>query len=164
LHNSNQATMKLNFVMIFAFVALLLGSGCQSENEQGSYKGEDPKTEENKEQPKEETPVVDPGDVKPTTSKIKAKFLSFEMGDAAYFIFEDEAGNPIEFAENKSEAFQFAMGLPEKEANETNQGWTSNPDLVGNWFEIDYSEEIRPLYIDGPEGTVNIIQTVQALD
>lgn len=159
--------MRLSFTMIFAFAVLLLGNGCGSDVKQDSQSSDSPQTTRNEgenTQPEKETPPETTGDVKPMTSKINAKFLLFEMGDAAHFVFEDEVGNPIEFAENKSEAFEFAKGLPEKEADETNQGWTSNPDLVGHWFEIEYSEDVRPLYIDGPEGTVNIIENVQALD
>lgn len=92
---------------------------------------------------------------------LHAKFVEFELGDASHFIFEDESGEIWDFGGCEGSDCDFAMGLPEEEADESNQGWGSNPDAVGKWFDLLYYETERELYIDGPVGTVYVIAVVQ---
>ncbi len=95
---------------------------------------------------------------------IRAKFVEFELGDASHYIFEDEAGERWDFGGNDDPDYEFAMEVPEEEADESNQGWGSDADLQGKWFDIGYYEDEREMYIDGPVGTVNIIAEVTLVE
>ena len=95
---------------------------------------------------------------------IRAKFVEFELGDASHFIFEDETGKIWDFGGNDNTEYQFAQEVPEEEADESNQGWGSDPKLQEKWFDIGYYETEREQYIDGPIGTVFIISEVKPVD
>ena len=69
---------------------------------------------------------------------LNAKFVSFEMGDASHFTFEDSTGKIWDFGGSEAKDTKFAMEVPQDKQNETNQGWTSNPDLKGKWFSLKY--------------------------
>lgn len=93
--------------------------------------------------------------------ELKAKFVEFELGDASHYIFEDEYGKVWDFAGCEGTHCDFAMELPAEEANETNQGWSSNSKLQGKWFNLKYYATEREMYIDGPVGTVHILSEAQ---
>ena len=86
-----------------------------------------------------------------------AQFIQFELGDAPHFIFKDEKGEEWDFFACRDTSYQFANELPVDQANEINQGWSSNEDLQQKWFAIRYIKDVQPMYIDGPEGEVFII-------
>lgn len=92
---------------------------------------------------------------------LNAKFIEFELGDASHYIFEDEYGKAWDFAGCEGPNCDFAMELPAEEADETNQGWSSNSKLQGKWFNLSYYATERELYIDGPVGTVYIISSAK---
>lgn len=94
---------------------------------------------------------------------VKAKFIEFQLGDASHYIFEDEAGNDLDFGRNEDKQYEFSRELPESEANEENQGWGSRKELQGKWFEIRYETKQLPLYQDGPTGDVDIILEAKLL-
>lgn len=91
------------------------------------------------------------------TMTLKAKFVEFTLGDAAHFIFEDEAGKQWDFGGCDDDSMGFARELPEAEANTSNQGWGSNEALQNKWFDLKYVIRVQPLYIDGPDGEVMVI-------
>jgi len=95
---------------------------------------------------------------------LKAKFVEFDLGDAEHYIFEDEDGQFWDFGGYENNNVDFYVGLSEEEANESNQGWASNEDLVGKWFTINYFDREQQLYIDGPTGWVSIIQSAELLE
>lgn len=88
---------------------------------------------------------------------LTAKFVDFELGDASHYSFVDKAGKTWDFGRCEDESLDFAKELPESEANETNQGWTSNKDLQGKWFDLKYVIKQEEMYIDGPVGDVKVI-------
>ncbi len=89
---------------------------------------------------------------------LKAKFLSFRLGDAEHYEFEDESGKYWDFAGSKNKTFYFSQELNENEADESNQGWGSNKELQGKWFLLTVIKVEQPEYIDGPMVMANIIQ------
>ena len=91
------------------------------------------------------------------TTSIRAKFVDFDMGDAVYYDFETESGKDIGFGGKEINNIQFAELLDESEMNSDNQGWGTNKELQGKWFNITYIERQQPMYISGPIGTVKII-------
>lgn len=91
---------------------------------------------------------------------IKAKFIEFVLGDASHYTFEDEKGKMWDFGGCEADNCDFALELPEAEMNESNQGWGSNPEKVGKWFDLGYFETEQEMYIDGPVGTVYILAEV----
>lgn len=93
--------------------------------------------------------------------QVTAKFVEFNLGDASHFIFEDESGTSWDFAGNDDPNFAFAQELPEDQANETNQGWTSDKALQGKWFIISYVYREQPQYQDGPMVSVPVIVKVE---
>lgn len=83
----------------------------------------------------EETPFL--------TGRIKKeayKLIDAAVGDGAIYFFEDQNGNEIYFMKNLDENFDLVVEVPEGEANTDNQGWMVNPQYVGVWFEVNYSE------------------------
>lgn len=88
---------------------------------------------------------------------LKARFANFQLGDASHFIFTDEKGNEWDFADNQDNNFKFAIELPGDKANEQNQGFASNKELVGKWFTIRYVYKLQPQYQDGPMAKVPVI-------
>jgi hypothetical protein len=91
------------------------------------------------------------------TITITARFEDFVFGDAEHYYFTDEKGNQFDFGGCEDCDPAFSSELPEKEANETNQGWGPNKNLQNKWFRISYISRKQPLYPDGPEDLVNII-------
>ena len=91
------------------------------------------------------------------TARVKAKFLDFDLGDAAHYVFELASGEDIEFGGKENIGFQFAEGLDDSEMNSQNQGWGVNKELQGKWFYITYIEREQEMYIDGPIGKVKVI-------
>src|SRR5688572_7944445 len=75
---------------------------------------------------------------KDTVLQVRAKFINYELGDASHFTFEDEKGNVLDFGGSEDKDHEFAMEVQEDKQNEQNQGWTSNPDFKGKWFNIKY--------------------------
>ena len=96
--------------------------------------------------------------------QLRAKFIEFELGDASHFIFEDEAGEMWDFGGCEAANCDFAEEVPLEQADESNQGWGSNAELQGKWFDLGYYEEERELYIDGPMGTVQVIAEVRGVE
>ncbi len=94
------------------------------------------------------------------TFNITAKFLEFSLGDASHYLFEDGEGKTYDFGRCEADSYIFHRELGESEMNSDNQGFGSNKELKGKWFDITYYEEEQPLYIDGPMGTVKIISKV----
>jgi hypothetical protein len=95
---------------------------------------------------------------------IEAKFIDFHLGDASHYTFEDVSGNYWDFSRSNSKNFEFSRLLDEAEMNTDNQGWGSAKELQGKWFTISYSFEERPLYQDGPMGTVKTIQEAELIE
>lgn len=92
-----------------------------------------------------------------TVFTLKAKFVSFELGDASHFSFEDKTGNIFDFGGNESKEYQFESAVSSDKQNEENQGWTTNPELKGKWFNLKYIYRNQPQYQDGPTGRVPVI-------
>lgn len=88
---------------------------------------------------------------------LNAKFLEFDLGDASHYTFEDKAGKVWDFGRCEDKIIEFGVQLPMSEANETNQGWTSNKNLQGKWFDLKYVVKQEEMYIDGPVGDVMVI-------
>jgi len=88
---------------------------------------------------------------------LNAKFVEFTLGDAEHYSFEDKTGKTYDFGGCLDKSVEFGVQVPEKEANETNQGWASNKALQGKWFDLKYIVRKQPLYQDGPEGDVMVI-------
>ena len=103
----------------------------------------------------EVTPVK--ADQQDTTKTITAKFVEFTLGDASHFVFEDKSGKQWDFAANKDTHYTFEQELPEGQADESNQGWTSNQALQGKWFDLKYAFVSQPEYQDGPMASVPVI-------
>lgn len=94
------------------------------------------------------------------TFQLTAKFVGFSLGDASHYEFEDENGKYWDFSGCDATNFTFEEALSESESNSDNQGWGSNKDLQGKWFDLTYYKREQPLYIDGPMATVEIISKV----
>ena len=101
---------------------------------------------------------------KAETYQVKAKFLDFDFGDAAHYIFEDETGNKIDFCRIEAEGFQFEIALSEEAIDSENQGFGINQDLQGKWFLLEYYKNVEPLYVDGPDGEVLVISKVTPVE
>ena len=113
----------------------------------------------------EATPAEKPVEAPAKKGKIiKAKFIAFELGDASHFMFEDEQGNPLDFGQNEDKTYDFSRELPEAEASMDNQGWGSQKELQGKWFEIRYEVQQLPMYQDGPVGDVEVILEAKLLE
>ncbi|WCL80477.1 hypothetical protein PPO43_10910 [Saprospira sp. CCB-QB6] len=70
------------------------------------------------------------------------KFINFELAaDASLYLFEDRAGEIMQFWGNEASNYQFAQEVPEDQANMDNQGWAGNPELKGKWFKIQYTKK-----------------------
>lgn len=89
---------------------------------------------------------------------IEAQFIEFSFGDAEHYVFKDASNKVWDFSSCYSKNFNFSRELNEEEANTENQGWGANEDLVGSWFKLTYFKTVQQLYIDGPDGTVEIIE------
>ncbi len=98
-----------------------------------------------------------PAKATPKTKTLTAKFVDFSLGDASHYIFEDKTGKTWDFDDNRATNIALSQELPEKEANETNQGWAPNKKMVGKWFNISYEIRTGPLYQDGPIGKIKVI-------
>lgn len=120
----------------------------------------DSKSKETKSE-KTDSSAVTESKPKDSSLIVKAKFESFTLGDASHFTFTDETGKSWDFAEVEDSTTKFAVELPEKEANETNQGWSSNKDQVGKWFNLTYINRMQPQYQDGPVANVMVVTKVQ---
>ena len=105
------------------------------------------------------TPDAAKDTAKSTTKTIKAKYTGFSFGDAAHFIFTDEAGKTYDFAEVDDYDVQLIKELPEKEANTTNQGWEANKDMLNKWYNVTYRTNMQPQYEGGPIAEALIIVT-----
>jgi len=104
----------------------------------------------NKEDKNKETPPAD--SVKPApenknvadTAKkenvknLTAQFQDFTLGDVAHYSFKDKAGKEWDFNAVEDTTYTFSEELPEKKSNTHNQGFTSNKNLQGKWFDIKY--------------------------
>lgn len=101
---------------------------------------------------------------KTETYQIKAKFVDFNFGDAAHYIFEDESGNKFDFCRIEAQGFQFDLELPEDEVDSENQGFAANNDMKGKWFILEYYKNIEPIYVDGPDGEVLVISNVTTVE
>jgi hypothetical protein len=95
---------------------------------------------------------------------IEARFIEFSLGDREHYIFEDLAGNQLDFASCDSKDFEFSKELEEKMANESNQGWGSNSALIGKWFLLEFQNKNAPAYEDGPMEESKRIVAVKQLD
>ena len=95
-----------------------------------------------------------------TQKSIDATFVEFSFGDTESYLFEGEDGNLWDFSSCTVPGCDFAVLLSPEEANETNQGWGSNANLVGRAFRLTYEERQQPAYIDGPMTTALVIVDV----
>lgn len=91
--------------------------------------------------------------------EIKAKFVDFEMGDVAHYLFEDEQGEIWDFTSCLEQELEFEQLLPEEKQNDFNQGWTSNKMLQGHWFLLKCVVEEQPLY---PKGSNEFTQVIKS--
>jgi hypothetical protein len=124
-----------------------------------------PSTPIEKEEKKEEKNIPKEEEAPAKKGKIiKAKFISFELGDASHYMFEDENGNNLNFGKNQDKTYDFARELPEAEASMDNQGWGSQKELQGKWFEIRYEIQQMEEYIDGPIGDVEVILEARLIE
>ena len=96
------------------------------------------------------------------TTALKAKFVSFTLGDAAHFEFDDASGKHWDFADCRDTTVNFAIELPSKEANSENQGWGAAKELQGKWFDLEYKMVEMPEYPDGPMANLPVIVTAKA--
>jgi|GEM_PF-3867261 len=76
--------------------------------------------------------------------EIKVRFVGFELDEAPHFTFQDGLDKLWEFSGDEEKYFNFGQKLPKEEVNAENQGWTSNPNLVGKWFLIRYVRHRKP--------------------
>ncbi len=88
---------------------------------------------------------------------ITAMFVDFTLGDAEHYTFTDKAGKTWEFGGCDDKKNQFAVELPEAQANEANQGFGGNKALQKKWFDLKYVIRTQPEYQDGPMAKVPII-------
>jgi hypothetical protein len=88
---------------------------------------------------------------------ITAMFVDFSLGDASHYTFKDKAGKVWDFADCKDKKFSFGVELTASKANEENQGWISNKNLQGKWFELTYVYITQPQYQDGPMAKMPVI-------
>lgn len=88
---------------------------------------------------------------------LNAMFVEFSLGDAEHYSFKDKAGKDWDFGGCEDASVKFSQELPEAEANETNQGWSSNKALQNKWFDLKYVIRQQPQYQDGPMGEVPVI-------
>jgi hypothetical protein len=108
--------------------------------------------------------VTDKTEIEESLLTIEAKYIDFQLGDASHYTFEDVSGNYWDFSRCNSKNFEFSRLLDEAEMNTGNQGWGSTKELQGKWFKISYSFEERPLYQDGPMGTVKTIHEAEQIE
>ncbi|MFT6922175.1 MAG: hypothetical protein ACJA1C_001177 [Crocinitomicaceae bacterium] len=99
-----------------------------------------------------------------TLLTIEAQFIDFQLGDASHYSFVDVSGRKWNFSDCNTKNFEFERLLDSAEINDENQGWGSTKELQGKWFKISYSFDDRELYIDGPIGTVQIIQEAELIE
>ena len=88
---------------------------------------------------------------------LNARFVEFSLGDAPHYIFEDKNGKMWDFGGCDDTSVSFEKELSEAEADESNQGWSSNTDLQNKWFDIKYVIRQQPQYLEGPIGDVPVI-------
>lgn len=94
----------------------------------------------------------------PTTHEFRAKFLDFEKGDVDHYLFEDEHGNIIDFADfANDDEFELKEALPPHAHDAFNKGWDGNRLFQGKWFLLKYSHKKQPAYDGGPNKTVKVI-------
>ncbi len=141
---------KNSFTVIFLFLSLYWFS-C---NNPAASPAENTKVPEHAspDQPKENDTII----------FVKAKFVEFKLADASHYIFEDEKGVVYDFGGNDASHEMFAAKLPVNKSNEQNQGWTSNKEMQGKWFDIKYKFKTQPQYTDGPMMQVPVMIEVKA--
>jgi hypothetical protein len=97
----------------------------------------------------------------PVTGKklmeIKVRFIGFELDEVPHYTFQDGLDKIWEFAEDEEQYFDFRQQLPKEASNAENQGWRSNPNLVGKWFLIRYVKRSQPQAPRGQPAEVLII-------
>lgn len=150
----------MNYSSMF-FLGLLLLAGCSGTGKGGNQANENSvKTAdsvvvlvEKSETIKEEIVRTAPAG----SYTLKAKFIDFSLGDASHYGFEDETGKIWNFAGCDSKNFEFARELDDAEVNTENQGWGSNEELQGKWFELTIIEVEQEEYIDGPMVMAKVI-------
>jgi len=111
-----------------------------------------------------DTVVNNKTEIEESLLTIEAQFIDFQLGDASHYTFKDVSGNYWDFSRCNSKNFEFSRLLDEAEMNTDNQGWGSTKELQGKWFKIGYTFEERPLYQDGPMGTVRTIQEAELIE
>ena len=133
------------------FLALvLLWAGCGAP-------GTEAQAPANTEEVVEDAPLAD------DLWRLRARFVEFYMGDKPHYVFEDPDGQQWDFVACEAEDCDFAMEVPEAYATDANQGWTSNPALIGQWYDVIYFEEERVLLEGQPAQSVQVISDLQAL-
>lgn len=90
--------------------------------------------------------------------EIKAKFIDFEMGDVAHYLFEDEHGEIWDFPHCFEQELTFEQSLPADKQTDFNQGWTSNKMLQGHWFLLECEVDEQPLYSKGSDEFTHVIK------
>lgn len=161
--------LRASFVLLI-LSSFIVFSGC---GEETTEKNDQPNPTENKVDETKES-VVSPEDAVESDfdevpehasdkeiKTIRLKFIGFELGDAPYYEFEDESGKGWTFGGCEGDLCDFGI---EVEPDETNQGWGSNPEYQGKWFDIEYYVDQREQYIDGPVGDVEVIYSATMVE
>ncbi|MCP4441983.1 MAG: hypothetical protein GY810_23995 [Aureispira sp.] len=153
-------TLSLSFLLSLMLAVFFISCGETTPTDSApDTTHETPKTPEEP----EETPPPAPEENTAGTT-IKAKYKSFEFGDAAYYEFETEAGESITFNRIDDRSLSFHLDLPEAEITDENQGIGANKELLGKWFTITYETKQEPTYTDGPVGDVLVATKIVAAE
>lgn len=139
--------------LLFLFLSIFLFASCGSTT---TTEVETDVVDETTTIASEETEVKNPDKM-----TVKVKFVEFQLGDLEHYIFEDESGKRWDFAGNDSEDFLLSEELLDSETTDENQGYGSNKELQGKWFDVTYVKREQPQYIDGPMATVEVISEIK---
>ncbi len=143
--------------LLFLFLSIFLFASCGSKTTtEDENEMIDETTEITSEMEEEEV-----SDSEKTT--IKAKFVEFQLGDSEHYVFEDESGKTLDFAGNSSDEYEFAIELSDSEVTDENQGFGSNKELQGKWFNVTYvkKEQSQTIGEAGPMVAVEVIEKIE---
>jgi hypothetical protein len=86
--------------------------------------------------------------------EVTARFYSFELQDLIYITFFDQQRERWTFQRCNFNECNF--GIEAEVSNMENQGWETNQDLIGKWFDLTYQYEEQQ-FPDGEMGEVMVI-------
>lgn len=138
---------KIKILLFVIMVSLFLNSCMTDPANEGEYDSDTATEKKPIEQAADQDSVL----------MVNARFIKFELGDASHFTFEDSTGKIWDFGGCEDKAAKFAIEIKQDKQNETNQGWESNPEMNGKWFNLKYVYRSQALYPDGPMAKVPII-------